>query len=110
LYEADLLSTSRHACVLPDQAVHIAGARRDASNRVILDIQDPNQANQVTGYDVYRSSSAAAPWPWPLVATNVSDMDAGTPNVQWVDASGDAGTWYYQVSAYNAYCSAEGPR
>ena len=31
---------------------------------------------------------------------------------QWVDNSGDSGTWYYQVAAYNHHCppeSAEGP-
>jgi hypothetical protein len=64
----------------------------------------------VTGYNVYRSSSPGAPWPWPLVASNVRDMDAATPNLQWVDQSGDPGTFYYQVNAYNATCDAEGPR
>ncbi len=76
----------------------------------MLDFQNPNQPNQVTGYNVYRSSNPAAAWPWPLVASNVRDADAGTTNLQWVDQPGDAGSWYYQVNAFNAACDAEGPR
>jgi hypothetical protein len=39
-------------------------------------------------------------------------MDQGTPNKQWVDSSGDvspSGIWYYQVTAVNTRCPAEGP-
>jgi hypothetical protein len=97
-------------CIAPDKPVYIYGVRRDSNNWAILDFQDPNQSNQVTGYNVYRSSSPGAPWPWPLVGSNVRDMDEATPNIQWVDLSGDAGSWYYQVNAYNAVCGAEGPR
>ena len=35
---------------------------------------------------------------------------AGTPNIQWTDAFGSSGTWYYDVRAYNANCPAEGPQ
>jgi hypothetical protein len=97
-------------CFAPDEPVYISRVRLDANNLVVLDLQDPNQTNQVTGYNVYRSSSPAAPWPWPLVGSNVRDMDAGTANIQWVDQSGDPGTWFYQVNAYNAVCDTEGPR
>ena len=61
---------------------------------------DPNQSDQVTGYDVYRSSDPATPpSTWPLVASDIIDMDEATPNKQWVDTSGDvspSGTWYFQ--------------
>ena len=80
----------------------------------ILDVQDPNQPSNVTGYNVYRSSDAGLPFgSWPLVDYNVVDMDAATPNKQWVDDTGDvspSGTWYYQILAYNAPCDGEGPR
>jgi hypothetical protein len=50
---------------------------------------------------------------WPLIATNIVDMDQGTPNNQWTDTSGDdpgpGNIWYYQVTAYNANCAIEGP-
>jgi len=97
-------------CFAPDEPVYIDHVRLDANNLVVLDFQDPNQPSQVTGYNVYRASSPAAAWPWPLVGSNVRDMDAATTNLQWVDQSGDAGSWYYQVNAYNAACDAEGPR
>jgi uncharacterized repeat protein (TIGR01451 family) len=103
------------ACWPPDEPVYIASVGRtgDGNNYPILNFQDPNQPEQTTGYDVYRSATAGAAWPWPLVATDVVDMDAATPNLQWVDTSGDVsptGAWYYQVTAYNHRCPAEGPR
>jgi len=37
-------------------------------------------------------------------------MDAGTPNYQYVDQTGDVGgNWYYKVTAYNGACGAEAP-
>ncbi len=79
-----------------------------------LDFMDPNQPDQVTGYDVYRSSSPALPPDdWPLVASDVIDMDEATPNKQWIDTTGDVsptGAWFYQAAAYNHRCPAEGPR
>jgi hypothetical protein len=102
-------------CVPPDEPVYIYNVRlsTDGKSFPILDYQDPNQAFQRTGYNVRRSSSPApAKSTWPIVATNVVDMDAATPNLQWVDTSGavsPSGTWYYDVTAYNANCGAEGP-
>ena len=29
--------------------------------------------------------------------------------MEWTDMAGDPGTWFYQITAYNAYCPAEGP-
>jgi hypothetical protein len=103
------------ACWPPDEGLYIysVGRTSDGNNYPILNFQDPNQPEQITGYNVYRSGEAGAPWPWPLVATDVVDMDEGTPNQQWVDASGDVpptGIWYYQVTAFNHACPAEGPR
>lgn len=46
---------------------------------------------------------------WPLVGSNVGDMDLGTPNYQYTDFIGATGTWYYQVTAYNGNCGVEGP-
>ncbi len=74
----------------------------------MIHYQDPNQPSEVTGYDVYRSDSPAGPWI--LLGSNVVDMDAGTPNNQYVDQTGDVGgSWYYQVAAFNGACGAEGP-
>jgi hypothetical protein len=85
----------------------------DGNNYTILHFQDGNQLAQVTGYNVYRSSVASPPpASWPLVASDVIDMDEATPNKQWVDSSGDVsptGIWYYHVTAYNSHCPAEGP-
>jgi len=67
----------------------------------------------VTGYNVYRTSNPSIPRAsWPTVATDVVDMDPTPPNKQWVDTSGNVppgGIWYYQITAYNAWCPAEGP-
>ncbi|RMG45809.1 MAG: hypothetical protein D6718_06560, partial [Acidobacteria bacterium] len=101
-------------CYPPDEAVYIASVRQDANDNTVLDIQDPNQPRAVTGYNIYRSSDAGLdPSQWPLIATDVVDEDAGTPNVQWTDTTGDVsptGVWYYQATAYNHDCDAEGPR
>lgn len=47
------------------------------------------------------------------MGTNVPDGDPGTPDVfEWTDTGGDPASgvvWFYQVTAYNAYCPAEGP-
>ena len=80
----------------------------------MANFQDPNQANQRTGYHVRRSNNPAPPQSsWPIVASNIVDMDTGAANLQWTDSSGDDPTpsaiWYYQVTAYNANCPAEGP-
>ena len=103
------------ACWAPDEPIYVYMVRlsADGNNYTILDFMDANQPAQVTGYNVRRSSSKAIPYPdWPLVATDVVDMDEGTPNNQWVDGSGEeppGGIWYYMVTAYNHHCPAEGP-
>jgi hypothetical protein len=101
-------------CYTPDEPVYIAGERRDANDNTILDIQDPNQPDTVTGYNVYRADTASLPPDqWPLLASDVVDEDEGTPNIQWADITGDdspTGVWYYQATAYNNACDAEGPR
>ncbi len=100
-------------CVAPDEPIFIYNLRLGPGNSTILDFQDGNQFYQVTGYHVYRSSDASIPrGSWPRVATNVVDMDAATPNLQWADTSGDVsptGIWYYDITAYSSICNAEGP-
>ena len=77
----------------------------------ILHFQDGNQPSQVTGYNVYRSSTRSAAYAsWPRVAFNY--VDTATPNKQWEDTSGAVPPGeirYYLVTAYNAVCAAEGP-
>ena len=106
------------ACTSPDEPVYVSemALSTDGNDYPILTFQDPNQPIQITGYNVYRSSDpATSPSTWPLVASDVIDMDEATPNKQWVDTSGDvspSGVWYYQVTGYNSRCqgeSAEGP-
>ncbi len=64
----------------------------------ILNFMDPNQPTQITGYNVHRSPDPALPHgEWQLVASDVIDMDQGTPNKQWIDTSGavsPTGIWY----------------
>ena len=103
------------ACWPPDEPVYIyrMTVTSDGNAYPVIHFQDPNQPEQVTGYNVRRSSTAAPlPGTWPVVATDVIDMDEATPNKQWVDQSGDispTGVWFYQVTGYNHACPAEGP-
>jgi uncharacterized repeat protein (TIGR01451 family) len=103
-------------CVVPDEPVYIYGmtVTDDGNDYPVIHFQDPNQPAHITGYNVYRSDTASPPpGSWPLVASDVIDMDEATPNKQWVDSSGDVsptGIWYYDVAAYNHRCPAEGPR
>jgi hypothetical protein len=116
LLEADLRSTSTTApppCVLPDEPCWLYSVVKNGSDYT-LNWQDPNQSDQRTGWNIRRSNEAAPPKStWPLVGTNVVDMDQSAPNYQWTDHSGadpgPGGVWYYQVTAYNADCPAEGP-
>ena len=104
-------------CVVPDEPVYIYSVTltTDGHDYPILNFMDPNQANQVTGYNVYRTHDPALPHDeWPQVASDVVDMDEATLNKQWIDTSGDDPptgytVWYYQVTAYNHRCPAEGP-
>ena len=96
----------------PDEPIYLYNMRlsTDGNDYPILDFMDFNQPEQVTGYNVYRSSDAGLdPGLWPLVASNIIDGDESTPNKQWVDTSGDdppGGIWYYDVAAYNSACDA----
>jgi hypothetical protein len=105
-------------CTAPDEPIYlyVVTMSTDGNDYPILNFQDANQPTQITGYNVYRSSdSVPPPSTWPLVASDVIDMDEATPNKQWVDISGDvspSGIWYFQVTAYNNRCpaqTAEGP-
>lgn len=103
------------ACVPPDETIYLYGVTLDGNNNPVLNFMDPNQPNQTTGYNVYRSNDPAPPpSTWPRLASNVVDMDQGSPNNQWVDASGDPpgppyDAWFYHVTAVNSRCPAEGP-
>jgi hypothetical protein len=103
-------------CLGPDEPVYLSevSLTSDGNEFPVLTFLDANQGGQVTGYNVYRSSDAAAPpASWPLIGADVADQDPATPNKQWVDDTGDVsptGLWFYQVAAYNSNCSAEGPR
>jgi len=101
------------ACFAPDEPLWLENVRL-VGTTTVLDIQDSNQPSQVTGYNIYRSSDAGLdPALWPLLASDVVDSDSATPNIQYADDTGDvspSGMWYYQVTAYNSACDAEGPR
>jgi len=103
-------------CTPPDEAVYISKMTTDANGNTVLHIQDPNQPNAVTGYNIYRTSDAGLPHDqWPALADDVTDMDAVEPSIQWVDTTADVapgGIWYYLAAAYNHECpedTAEGP-
>jgi hypothetical protein len=111
LFETDLFSTSQTVpppCGIPDEEIYISDMTLDGNGKPVIHYQDPNQPADVTGYNIYRASNAGGPWT--LLASNVVDMDEGTPNYQYVDQTGDVGgMWYYKVSAWNDACGAEGP-
>jgi hypothetical protein len=111
LHEAGLFSTSQAPplpCVVPDEELYITTVILDDNGKPVIHYQDPNQPDDVTGYNTYRA--AAPTGPWTLLGSNVVDMDEVTPNIQYVDQTGDVGgPWYYQVAAWNDACGAEGP-
>lgn len=102
-------------CTPPVQAVNLYEATKNASgNAVTLHFHDPNPICKRTGWNVRRSDVPSSQKDsWPLLGTNVADMEPGTPGLQWTDTSGDeplsGNTWYYQVTAYDTDCPAEGP-
>lgn len=110
-WDAGMRSDS--GCTPPDEPVYVFVITLDANNFPVLHFMDPNQPEAVTGYQIYRSSDPALPpGTWPLLASDVIDMDEATPNKQWVDTTGDvspSGMWFYQVTAFNHHCPAEGP-
>lgn len=110
-YDTGMISTA--PCYPPDEAIYVYNVRlsTDGNNFPILDFMDFNQPEQISGYNIYRSSDPN-PATWPLVADDIVDGDEGTPNRQWVDISGDVSPtsiWYYHVTAFNNRCPAEGP-
>ena len=109
LHETDLLSVSQVGpCAAPDGQVSIGTATLSGSGKVVLTYVDPNQPAVVTGYNIYRASAPSGPWT--VIGANVVDMDAGTPNNQYVDQSSNSGApWFYTITAYNGNCGAEGP-
>jgi hypothetical protein len=110
--ETDVFSRSGEAppaCGIPDEELYITTMTLDLNGKPVVHYQDPNQPSDVTGYNVYRAASPGGPWV--LLGSNVVDMDAGTPNKQYVDQTGNVGgPWFYEVAAWNALCGAEGPR
>jgi hypothetical protein len=101
------------ACVLPDEPCWLYSVVKSGTDYT-LNWQDPNQPNQRTGWNIRRSNNASLPKDtWPLVGTNVVDMDPVAPNDQWTDHSGadpsPSPVWFYEVTTYNSYCPAEGP-
>jgi hypothetical protein len=111
MQEADLRILSDPGCIVPDEACWLYLVTKSSpDNYPILNFQDPNQTNQRTGWNIRRSSDSGLPKnTWPLIGTNVTDMDAGAANYQYTDITGASGTWFYEVTAYNSYCAAEGP-
>jgi len=114
LMETDLRRAP--TCNVPDEAAWIYEETKSVpDNYPIIHWQDWNQLDQRTGWNVRRSNDPALPKEsWEIVASNILDGDAATSNNQWTDISGDIpggpyNTWYYQVTAYNANCPAEGP-
>ena len=103
------------SCVPPDERIYLYSITRstDGNNYPILNFMDFNQPDQVTGYNIYRSANPALPHAeWTIVGSDIIDGDHGAPNNQWVDISGDpppGQIWYYNVTAYNHRCPAEGP-
>ncbi len=107
--ETDLVQS----CILPQAALFVFGASKDALGQPTLHFEDPNPPERVTGYNVYRSSNASLPpESWTLVGSNVQDAAPAVPGVQWTDLTpggSPTGIWFYAVFAYNTNCGAEGP-
>jgi hypothetical protein len=102
-------------CFPPDEAIYLYNVTlsTDGNEFPVLHFMNFNQPDQVTGYNIYRSSDPVSPpSTWLLLADDIVDGDEATPNNQWVDISGDVSPsefWYYHVTAYNHRCPAEGP-
>jgi hypothetical protein len=105
-------------CGPPDEPIYLylMTLSSDGNDYPILHFMDANQPTQITGYQIYCASEPGLiNDPSSLFATDVIDMDAATPNNQWVDISRDVsptGIWYLGITAYNNRCpaqTAEGP-
>jgi hypothetical protein len=121
LHETDLRrvpSVPPPACVPPDEPCWLyAVEKEEGGPACTLNWQDPNQEEQRTGWNIRRHYDLNEPFEsWPLVGSNVVDMDIEAPDYQWTDQSGEdppeGEIWYYQVNTYSALCppeTAEGP-
>jgi hypothetical protein len=115
LRETNLRSTAESPpppCVPPGQPCHIDPVTESGSG-CTLTWTDSNPPAQRTGWNIRRSEDPSSyKGSWPLLGANVADESPATPGFQWTDAGGDpspGAAWYYQVTAYNALCAAEGP-
>ena len=111
-------STDAQTCLAPTMHVEITNitVEDDGSGALstVLHISDPNPAERVSGYNIYRSPTPSAPPNlWWLLAHDAQDQNAATTTIDWGDASGDlspSGVFYYLAAAINGPCDSEGPR
>jgi len=95
-------------CLAQAQEVAVVSVSLDGNGKPVLHFQDSTPPACVTGYNVYRA--AARTGPWILIDSNVTDMDVGLADIQYVDPSGDLGDlWYYEIATWDGNCSVEGP-
>ena len=110
LKETDLRKTP--TCILPTGACSITSVVKGETSCTFT-WQDPNDANQRTGWNVRRSSDASLSMTtWPAVGFNIQDGEPEAPDIQWSDSTGDvspSGVWFYQITTYNFNCPADGP-
>jgi len=109
--ETDLRKTP--VCYPPDIDVSLDHGCPSGADYTLV-FYDSNETWQRTGWNVRRwDNPALAVAEWPLIAWNVPDENPGTtPQIEWTDGDCDLGArevWYYQVTAYNLNCPAEGP-
>lgn len=102
---------AQESCLEPEKAVRIAGVRQ--LDTVILVIEDPNPAERVTGYNIYRSEDPSLPRDsWPLIAVDATALILNGETVL-VDPTAQGQQpviRYYYVTALNGPCGAQGPR
>jgi len=104
-------------CLAPSLEVEIAAvtavtAAPPGIGGTLLHLDDPNPAERVSGYNVYRSSNPALPRSsWSLLAVDAVDEQAA-PLIQVSDATGSPPArkvWFYLATGYNGACATEGP-
>jgi hypothetical protein len=102
-------------CAAPSLEVQIVNVTLspDGSSSAVLHVADVNPAEQVTGYNLYRSLDPSFPkGNWTVMAVNAADVDPASPGIQLLEpssgaASGDVA--FYLVTAHNGPCALEGP-
>lgn len=94
--------------VAPDKAVVIRPVIKQGQVYIELTVEDENDPDNVSGYNLYRSWSPSGGWE--LRASDAGDSDLVKPGIQLVEDQTGLDSFYYQVVAYNSYCSVEGPR